>query len=74
MNQLRKWEKLLIKVKKAELDLRFLKNSQAYVYPKLLAFNIPHSNRTDDEAIGKRLLKSAINRRRKEHLKLQKDV
>ena len=74
MNQLQKWEKLLIKVKKAELDLTFLKNSQAYVYPKFLAFNIPHSNRTDDEAIGKRLLKSAINRRRKEHLKLQKDV
>ena len=75
VKELRKWEKLQIKVKKAELYLTFLKNCQAYiVYPKLLAFNIPHSNRTDDEAIRKRLLKSAINRRRKEHLKLTKDL
>ena len=38
--------KLQIKVKKAELDLTLLKNYQAYnVYPKFLAFNIPHSNR-----------------------------
>ena len=44
------------------------------VYPKFLAFNILHSNRTDDEAISKRLVKSAINRRRKEHLKLTKDL
>ena len=42
--------------------------------PKFLAFNIPHSNRTDDEPIGKSILKSAINKRGKEHLKLQKDV
>ena len=69
VKQLRKREKLQIKVKKVELDLTLLKNCQAYVYPKFLAFNIPHSNRTDDEAIRKRLLKSAINRR-KEHLKL----
>ena len=75
MKQLRKREKLQIKVKKVELDLTLLKNCQAYnVYPKFLAFNIPHSNRTDDEAIRKRLLKSAINRRRKEHLKLTKDL
>ena len=41
-----------MKVKKAELDLTFLKNCQAFnVYPKFLAFNIPHSNRTDDKAI-----------------------
>ena len=75
VKQLRKWEKLQIKVKKAELDLTFVKNCQAYnVDPKFLAFKIPHSNRTDDEAIRKRLLKSAINRRRKEHLKLTKDL
>ena len=45
VKQLGKWEKLRIKVKKAELDLTFLKNCQAYnVYPKFLTFNIPHSN------------------------------
>ena len=75
VKQLQKWEKLQNKVKKAELDLTFLKNCQAYnPYPKFLAFNIHHSNRTDDEAIQKRLLKSATNRRRKEHLKLAKDL
>ena len=56
VKQLRKREKVQIKVKKVELDLTLLKNCQAYnVYPKFLAFNIPHSNRTDDEAIRKRL-------------------
>ena len=53
----------------------FLKICQAYnVYLKFLAFNIPHSNRTDNKAIRKRLLKSVIKRRRKEHLKLTKDL
>ena len=75
VKQLRKWEKLQIKVKKDELDLTFLKNCQTYnIYPKFLAFNIPHSNRTDDEPIRKRLLKIAINRRRKVHLKLTKEL
>ena len=75
MTQLQKWEKLQNKNKKAELDLTFLKSCQAYnAYPKFLAFNIHNSNRTDDEAIQKRLLKSAISRRRKEHLKLAKDL
>ena len=75
VKQLQKWEKLQKKVKKVELDLTFLKNCQAYnVYPKFLAFNTPHSNRTEDQAIRKRLLKRAINRRRKEHLKLTKDL
>ena len=60
--------------KKAELDLMFLKNFQAYnLYQKFLAFNIP-SNRTGNEAIRKCLFKNAINRRRKEHLKLTKDL
>ena len=75
VKELRKWEKIQIKVKKAELDLTFMKNCQTYgVYPKFLAFNIPHSNRTDDEDIRTLLLKSATNRRRKEHLKLTKDL
>ena len=40
VKQLGKWEKLRIKVKKAELDLTFLKICQAYnVYPKFLVFN-----------------------------------
>ena len=52
----------------------FLKNFQAYnLYQKFLAFNIP-SNRTGNEAMRKCLFKSAINRRRKEHLKLTKDL
>ena len=37
VKQLRKWEKLQIKVKKAELDLTFKKKCQAYnVYPKFV--------------------------------------
>ena len=73
VKQLRKWEKLQIKVKIAELDLTLFCQADN-VYPIFLAFNILHSNRTDDEAIRKRLLKSTINRGRKEHLKLAKDL
>ena len=57
------------------MDFTFLKNCQDYnLYPKFLVFNIPHLNRTDDEATRKRLLKRTIDRRRKELLKLAKDL
>ena len=41
---------LQIKYKNAELDVTFSKNCQAYnVHPKLLAFNIAHSNTKEEK-------------------------
>ena len=72
VRQLQKWKKLQVKAKKGKLDLSFLKNCQVYsAYQKFLAIDIPQSNKTANEAMQKRLLKSAMSRRRKEHLKLK---
>ena len=68
---LRKLEKILIKSRKAELDLNFLCNCQSFnVFPKLLSFNLPNTNRRDTITIRKQLLKSAIGKHSKEHRKL----
>ena len=59
--QQRKLEKISIKIGKAELDIRFLKNCELYnVTPKFLCFNLPGTNETDSRFIRKRLLRSAI--------------
>ena len=43
METLRKYEKLKIKIRKAELDLTFLTNCQTLnCYPKFLTFNLPN--------------------------------
>ena len=61
---LRRVEKLAVKVKKAELDITFLKNCLSLnVIPKFLLFHLPHTNHVDTNAIRKRLLRSAIKRR-----------
>ena len=68
---LRKFEKLCIKLKKAELDINFMNNCKTLnVIPKFLSFNIPHANSIDTRNIRKRLLKSAIKRRADEKSKL----
>lgn len=67
-----KLEKILKKTRKSELDLAFLRNCKSpNVYPKFLCFHLPSNTaRQDVLPIKKHLLKSAINRRFKEHRKL----
>ena len=72
---LRKLEKLRIKLRKAELDLNFLKNCQTLgVTPKFLAYNLPHTSRLDGHVIRKRLLRSAIHKRNGELSKFRKEL
>lgn len=44
------------------------------VIPKFLAFNLPHTNHVDERAIRKKLLRSAIKRRKGEKYKLEKEL
>ena len=68
-------EKLSIKLKKADLDIKFLTNCKIFsVIPKFLAFNLPYANEDDTTQIRKRLLRSAIKKRKDERYKLDKDL
>ena len=72
---LRKYKKLNIKTRKAELDLTFLTNCQTLnVYPKSLIFNLPNVISHDARFIRKRLLRSAIKKRKKELPSFRKDA
>lgn len=72
---LRLFEKLHIKVKKANLDLIFLKNCQTFnVTPNFLCFDLPFTNAHDLKSIRKRLLRSNIHKRTKERNKLVLEV
>ena len=72
--QLRKLERLSIKTRKAELDIKFLCNCKIFnVIPKFLSFNLPYTNEVDSKFIRKRLLRSALNKLQDELKKLQKD-
>ena len=75
LSDLRKYEKAKIKIRKAELDLNFLKNCQTLgVVPKFLSYNLPHSDSHDSYAIRKRLLKGAIRKRTSELSRLRKNL
>ena len=74
VEQLRKYEKTKNKIKKAELDLTFLMNSQTNVVSKFLSFNLPNVNQYDKKLIRKRLLRSAISKRRKELRPLKRNL
>ena len=75
IQELRKLEKLYIKVKKAELDIQFLKNCQCLrVTPKFLSFNLPLTSSHDTKAVRKRLLRGALRKRNSEIQKLQKEL
>ena len=70
--QLRQLERLSIKTRKAELDIKFLRNCKIFkVIPKFLSFNLPYTNEVDSKFIRKRLLRSALNKRQDELKKLQ---
>ena len=65
IEQLTKYEKLKIKIRKAELDATFLRNCQTFnVTSKFLTYSCVSSY--DLQFIKKRLLQSAVNKRNKE--------
>ena len=75
ISDFRKWEKLSIKKRKAELDINFLKNCQQFgVFPKYLCFNIPHANAKDTRAVRKSLLRSALSKRIKGKVTIEKQL
>ena len=74
-SKLPRFKKLLIKLKKADLDLTFLSNCRTFnVIPKFLAYNLPYTNDKDSRFIRKRLLRSAITKRRDESYRLEKQI
>ena len=74
ISDLRKFEKLSLKCRKAELDVLFLKNCKLFgVFPKFVVFPIPTQHRQDAPTIRKRLLKSATQRRISERSQLEKE-
>ena len=75
IEQLRKYEKLKVKIKKAELDATFLKNCQTFnVTPKFLTINLPNVSSHDLQFIKKRLLRSAVSKRNRELRTMRKDL
>ena len=75
VEQMRKYEKTKKKIRKAELDLTFLMNCQTLnVVPKFLSFNLPNVNYCDKRCIRKRLLRSAISKRKKELRSLKRSL
>ena len=72
---LRKYKKLKITIRKAELDLTFLTNCQTLnVYPKFLTLNLPNVTLHGARFIRKRLLRSAIKKGTKALQSLRKDA
>ena len=62
----RKYEKLEYKKNKLKLGINFLNNCKQFgVYPKFLIFKLPNVSKKDALSIGKRLLRSSINKRNK---------
>ena len=69
------YEKLEYKKNKLKLDIDFLSNcKQLGVYPKFLIFKPPNVSNKDAISIRKRLLRSTINKHRKELQHLSKDL
>ena len=72
--QLRKLEKLSIKIGKAELDIKVLRNCKLFNFiPRFLGFDLPHTNEADSKFVCKRLLRSGLNKRQEELKRLEKD-
>ena len=73
--KLRKLKKLSIKLKKADLDITFLSICKVFnVILKFLVFNLPNTNDSDSRFIRKRLLRSALKKRKDEQYKLEKEL
>ena len=75
ISKLRKLEKLSIKLKKADHDITVLPNCKVFnVIPKFLTFNLPNTNDSDSRFVRKRLLRSALKKRKDERCKLEKEL
>ena len=75
VSQLRKLERISIKIAQAELDIRFLNNCKLYnIILKFLCFNLPGTNETDSKFVWKRLLRSDLKKREGELRKLNFDI
>ena len=73
--KLRELKKLYVKVRKAELDIQFLKNCQYLkVTPKFLSFNLPRTSSHDTKAVRKRLLWDALRKQNCEIRKFQNEL
>ena len=73
--KLHKLKKLSIKLKKADLDITFLSICKVFnVILKCLVFNLPNTNDSDSRFIRKRLLRSALKKRKDEQYKLEKEL
>ena len=72
--QLRKLERLSIKIRKAELDINFLRHCKIFnVTTKFLSFNLQYANEVDSKFVRKRLVRGASNKHQEELKELQKD-
>ena len=75
ISKLWKLETLSISLKNTNLDITFLSNCKAFnVTAKILAFNLPNTNDSDSRPIRKRLLPSALKKRKNEQYKLDKEL
>ena len=75
MDTLRKYKKVKIKIRKAELNLTLLTNCQTVnAYPKFLTSNLSNVTSHDGKFIKKRLLRSSLKKRKKEVQSLRKDA
>ena len=75
VSTLPKIEKLSLKCDKASLDIKFLLTCKRFgVVPKFINFNLPYTNHNNERAIRRRLFPSAINKRRYEKQKLEKEL
>ena len=75
IEQFRKYQKLKIKIMKAELHATFYRNCQIFnVTPKFLTINLPNVSSYDLWSIKNRLLRSAINKRNTELRSLKRDL
>ena len=75
IEQLLKYEKLKIKIRKAVLDATFIRSCQIFnVTPKFLTINLPNVSSYDLRFIKKRLLRSAVKKRNKELRPLKRDL
>ena len=71
----RKCEKLEYKKNKLKLDIDFLNNcKELVVYQKFLIFKLPNVSNKDTLSICKRLLRSTINKRKKQLQHLSKEL
>ena len=59
----------------ADLDITFLSNCKVFnIIPKFWVFNLPNANDSDSRFIRKRLLRSALKKRKDERYKLDKEL